>query len=208
MIEILDATAARAHHDPAAALAEHAWLGVAIDADAASGRFLAWATSTIIDEHTGTPVIPPALFTALHTRAGIDAEWPVGNAGLLHVYGYLLSTTQTPYGLKRARWIDGALARAYGLADDAFVPWARSSTLLERVTAAASTLLAHTVMRTCDTPGTESSMALGRAPDDGPWALAYALRGRLVTTFPVASPTTVLAEWDAAPARLRWNAVG
>ncbi len=78
-------------------------------------------------------------FEALHDRAGLDSAWPVGNAGLLHVYGYLLSTTPTPYGLKRDRWLGGELARACGLAPDAFVPWIGERTLLDRVTDVAET---------------------------------------------------------------------
>lgn len=204
MISTIDAVAARAVSHPAAALDEEAWLGAAIDDDREGERFTRWGWSTVIDENTGSPVIDRPLFDALHERAGIPAQWPVGNAGVLHVYGYLLSTAPTPYGLKRERYLDGALARAYGLDGDEFVPWARASTLLSRVTDAASDLLARTPARTVNSGGV---LALDRATDVGAWALAYAVDGLLVTTFPVASPDTVLAEWGAAPARLRWNAV-
>lgn len=207
MIAILDAAARRARDDPDAVLGAHHWLGGAIEADAATGRFDVWGASTVIDEHTGTPVIAPELFAALHARAAIDAQWPVGNAGLLHVYGYLLSTAPTPYGLKRARWLDGSLARAYGLAGDEFVPWARPSTLLERVTEATSGLLARVTTRSCTAGDLEATMALDRSTHDGAWALAYAIDGRLITTFPVMERATVLAEWDEKPERLRWNAV-
>ena len=44
--------------------------------------------------------------------AGLAAAFPVGNAGLLHVYGYWFSDEPTPYGFKRDRWVDGALAGA------------------------------------------------------------------------------------------------
>jgi hypothetical protein len=207
VLAALDAAARAAAHDPAAVLDAHAWLGAAIAADAAAGRFDGWGRSTVVDENVGAPVLERGLFDELHARAGVGAAWPVGNAGVLHVYGYLLSTTPTPYGLKRERWIDGALARAYGLAPDAFVPWASTSTLLERVSAAASRLLRHGAARRTDAPGAAASLALGRAVGDGPWALAYAVDGLLVTTFPVAAPDELLAAWDADPARLRWNAV-
>lgn len=207
MKQLTDA-AARAHIDPARVLGEYAWLGAAIDADAAAGRFIAWGPSTVIDENTGEAVLPPALFAALHARAGIQAVWPVGNAGLLHVYGYLLSSAPTPYGLKRARWLDGELARAYGLPGDAFVPWARPDSLLARVSEAASALLRRGAVRRADVEGTETAFAVGRVPDAGPSALVYAVNDLLVTTFPVASPDAVLSEWDAEPPRLRWNAVG
>lgn len=204
---VVDAAAHRALTDPASVLDDQPWLGTAIDDDASACRFDAWGRSSVIDENTGTAMLPPAVFSAIHARAGIPAHWPVGNAGVLHVYGYLLSLEPTPYGLKRSRWLDGALATAYGLASDAFVPWVGSRTILDRVGDAAGELLSSAVARSSDAAGVTTSMALGRIPDTGPWAVAYAVDGLLVTTFPVASADEVLAQWDAAPARLRWNAV-
>jgi len=205
--ERIDGAVADAQSDPVGALERHPWLGAAIDADAAAGRFARWGRSTVIDEHAGTAVVPEALFDALHARAGLDAAWPIGNAGLLHIYGYLLSTVPTPYGFKRERWLNGALARAYGLPADAFVPWASSRTTLERVTDAMTGLLARAEARTAVVGDSVASLGLARHADGGPFALAYALGGRLVTTFPVGSADEILAEWDAEPARPRWNAV-
>lgn len=209
----LDAAAQLAVGDPAAAFALLPWLGASISADAAAGRFDAWGLSTVIDENTGTAVVPASVFAALHDRAGITARFPVGNAGLLHVYGYLLSTTPTPYGLKRARWLDGHLAQAYGLTAEAFLPWAlpTGETLLARVTDAADGLLSRAPVRRQQLADAEAIIAIGRAAASGDAALAYALVGdgkrRLITTFPVASPTAVLDEVDATTPRLRWNAV-
>ena len=197
--------ARRAATEPATVLQECSWLGAAIDEDTAAGRFSSWGASTVIDEHTGGPVVPRVLFEALHAHAGIAATWPVGNAGLLHVYGYLLSSVPTPYGLKRDRWLDGALARAFGLPDDEFVPWARASSLLSRVTAAAQDLLARPV-RTADGPSGRMRLALGDRSDTDAVALVYGIDERLITTFPVASGAAVLEEWDADPGRRRWNA--
>ncbi|MFC7927837.1 amino acid deaminase [Microbacterium laevaniformans] len=213
----LDAAAALATGDPAAAFDILPWLGTSIDVDAAARRFDAWGLSTVIDENTGTSVVAASVFRALHERAGIDARFPIGNAGLLHVYGYLLSTTPTPYGLKRDRWLDGALARAYGLAADAFLPWAlpTGETLLARVAAAATALVERTPVRRQRVHDTEAVIAIGRAAASGPSALASALvyalvsggTRRLITTFPVSSPTAILDEVDAAAPRLHWNAV-
>lgn len=207
MIETLNIAAKKAQDNPHGVLDEHSWLGVAIDEDSAAGRFGLWGTSTVIDENTRTAVVSPVVFAALHARAEITAQWPVGNAGLLHVYGYLLSSVPTPHGLKRERWLNGALARAYGFADDEFVPWARSQTLLQRVSGAATQLLAHDAIRTWNGAGGESALSLRRASNNGPWALAYSVNHRLATTFSVESPNAVLVEWDADPARVRWNAV-
>ncbi|CAH0200304.1 amino acid deaminase [Plantibacter cousiniae (nom. nud.)] len=197
--------ARRAETEPSTVLEEHSWLGAAIDEDTAAGRFASWGASTVIDEHTGGPVIPRVLFEALHARTGLAATWPVGNAGLLHVYGYLLSSVATPYGLKRDRWLDGTLARGFGLPDDEFVPWARGSSLLSRVTAAAQDLLARPV-RTADGPSGRMCLALGDPTDTDAVALVYGIDERRITTFPVASGAAVLEEWDADPDRPRWNA--
>ncbi|WP_217133314.1 hypothetical protein [Leucobacter chinensis] len=110
--------------------------------DAAAGRLAAWGRSTVIDENTGVPSFDEPLFAELHAAAGIDADFPVGNAGLLHVYGYWFSHVMTPYGLKRERWQDGKLAAALGLPADAFHLHDRGATTpLERVMNATLPLL-------------------------------------------------------------------
>ncbi|CAN5205352.1 hypothetical protein BH11ACT4_BH11ACT4_01380 [soil metagenome] len=184
------------------------WFAGQIEADAAAGRFAEWASSTVIDENTAATVVPRRVFDELHGIAGLPGEWPVGNAGLLHVYGYLLSAVPTPYGLKHERWTGGGLAVALGLEPTAFVPWLDAAeTTLQRVTGAALPLLhspaapllwiddrttAGELVRTIVIPG----------------ALAYGVGGRLTTVFPV---DTGAAGWERAildgPPRLRYNAV-
>ncbi|WP_298742192.1 hypothetical protein [uncultured Microbacterium sp.] len=114
---------------------------------------------------------------------------------------YVIARTVAPLCLAA-----GALAEAYGLQADAFVPWAPSpsTTLLARVTDAASRAVDRDVVRTSDRCAT---LALTRATGAGPWALTYARAGRLITAFPVASAEAILGEWDADPDRPRWNAV-
>ncbi len=201
----IEELARRAEVEPGSVLDECSWLGPAIDEDAAARRFVAWGASTVVDEHTGTPVVTRGLFEALHERAGLRAAWPIGNAGLLHIYGYLLSTVPTPYGLKRERWLGGALAGAFELPEDAFVPWAQEATLLARVTAVALPALDRPV-RTAASLGGERRLAVVGAAGASS-AVVYGVAGRLITTFPVASVAGVLEEWDADPERLRWNAV-
>lgn len=205
--ELVDSTAAGAR----AAVEELPWLGAAIADDRRAGRFADWGRSTIIDENTGTPVIPRALFDELHRRAGVTGDWPIGNAGLLHCYGYLLSMAATPYGLKRERWIGSALAEACGLTANAFHPWRRGPSLLARATTAASALFAGpAVGATQSVDGREALLALSAA--SGPAALAYAVAPTpsatplLVTMFPVAEATVPATEFRSTP-RLRWNAV-
>ncbi|MEV8267244.1 amino acid deaminase [Microbacterium sp. NPDC076911] len=204
MIDALDAAAQQSERDAVATLDKYPWLGAAIDADATAGRFAEWGASTVVDENIGAAVISRTVFDALHDRAQLQAQWPVGNAGVLHVYGYLLSRAETPYGLKRARWMNGHLAIACGLPADAFVPWASPRTLLERVGEAAHSALSRAA---CIREAGGATLALERTSQSEEWALVYAVDGLLVTTFPVVSVEQILAEWDADPQRLRWNAV-
>lgn len=222
----LDVAAERSATDPASALASLPWLTTAIAADARAGLFARWGRSSVIDENTGTAVLPEPLFAELHLRAGVDGRFPVGNAGLLHVYGYLLSVEPTPYGLKRERWLEGSLARAYGLDPRAFLPWTSPAgdTLLARVTAAATALLTTHVVHEepldgASGRGLTGHVAIGGVTPSAPAALAYALGSgsgngngndsgrRLITTFPVVSPDAVLAAVRTDGPRLRWNAV-
>lgn len=187
----------------------HRWLGAAIVEDAAAGRFAQWARSSVIDENTGAPVVPRAVFEALHARAGLSAAWPVGNAGLLHAYGYLLSTAPTPYGLKRERWLGGDLARACGLPADAFVPWVGESTLLDRATAAITALFERAPLLRERVGEVTGVTALGEPGPGGAAPLGYALetaQRRFVTLFPVADPAAVRREITTGTPRLRWNA--
>lgn len=203
-LDALDAAAHLAATDPAAAISSLPWLSASLADDAAAGRFARWGRSSVIDENVGAAVLPRPLFDELHARAGLEAAWPVGNAGLLHVYGYLLSTAPTPYGLKRERWLTGDLERACGLAVAALLPWIGAETLLSRATSAASALLARPDALTEEAEGRTARIALGAPLPDGTAALAYAVDGLIVTMFPVADPAAVRAGLGAP--RLRWNA--
>lgn len=185
-----------------------------IRADAAARRFDDWAISTVIDENTGGPVIDPELFVALHAAAGLPATYPVGNAGVLHVYGYWFSTVVTPYGYKRDRWTDGQLARAFGLNPEAFLLTPATPTLLQRVTEVALPALRtpapESTVGEVTADGLETRVTLARAAGAPATALVYGVRNgpdwRLVTTFPVVgNPAALLAEYEREP-RLRWNA--
>ncbi|MFM9918471.1 amino acid deaminase [Lacisediminihabitans sp. H27-G8] len=198
-----------------------------IRADAANSAFDDWGLSTVIDENIAAPVIVRDEFERLHELAALEAEWPIGNAGLLHVYGYLLSTVQTPYGLKRERWLDGALAGALGLPRDAFLPTGTvtvtgtgtgtgTGTLLSRVTAAALPRVVE--------PPSDALLVLDQQSIDGGIAvrtvvvghpigaaLLYGVReaGRMraITAFPLAmaSESFCRSLEEKAP-RLRYNA--
>lgn len=201
----LDAASALALSDPSAAVDSLPWLAAALADDRDAGRFSTWGLSTVIDENVGSAVLARPLFDELHRRAGLTARWPVGNAGLLHVYGYLLSSTPTPYGLKRERWLSGELERACGLDDGALLPWSGSATLLSRATEVAASVLARTDALVEAIDGRSVRIAIDQRHPDGVAALAYAVDDRIVTLFPVADPAALRAGLGAP--RLRWNAV-
>lgn len=225
---VLRASAAIASgDDPAAVTAQStSWLAAQVAADAAAGRFALWAESTVIDEHSGTAVVERALFDLLHELAGIRAAWPVGNAGLLHVYGYLFSEEETPFGYKRERWTGGGVAAALDLPPKHFSPWTvavhESETLLQRVTDAALPWLGEVPGASCaeaaawvdewdDTVFARTRVVTAAT---GAAALVYGVRDgldtgipmRLVTIFPLAAAS---AEWlrslSSGPPRLRYN---
>jgi len=203
-VQTLDAAAHLAATDPVTAIDSLPWLAAALAEDRAVGRFADWGRSSVIDENVGAAVLARAVFEELHGRAGLEAEWPVGNAGVLHVYGYLLSTTPTPYGLKRERWLSGELDRACGLEVGALLPWAGTETLLSRATTAASALLPRPDAVTEEVQGRTARIALSTPTPGGTAALAYAVDERIVTMFPVADPAALRAGLGAP--RLRWNA--
>ncbi|RCS57690.1 hypothetical protein [Microbacterium sp. JB110] len=185
-------------------------LGVAlrcISRDAADGRLSAWGRSTVVDENVGAAVIERELFDLLHAEARIDAAFPVGNAGLVHVYGYFFSEVVTPYGYKRDRWTDGVLAARLGMAEDAFLLRdTAAETPLERVTAAALPLVTGPPD---DAEVIDQSVAgvPTRAVVTASGVLAYAVAGSLVTTFPVEDAAAFATGVRAESPRLRWNAV-
>ena len=183
-----------------------------IDQDRRDSRLEQWARSTVIDENIGEAVIDEPLFDQLHERAGIDAHFPVGNAGLIHVYGYLFSTVQTPYGLKSDRWTDGILARTLGLPER----WFRlgdsfEETPLQRVLAAALPLLTHRAADAIEwhVPGLGLQRAVVHQAPDGAGALVSGVDEgtgmRLLTVFPLADAAAFRADLGT-PTQGRWNA--
>ncbi|MFK4788585.1 amino acid deaminase [Microbacterium sp. ZW T5_56] len=207
----LDIATALASTDPERAIASVDWLEASIAADRDARAFTAWGQSTVIDENTRDPVIGAGLFGALHRYAGIEATWPVGNAGLIHCYGYLLSLAATPYGLKRERWLTSDLARAAGLPDDALTPWRPGPTLLSRA-AELMTVALHDAAPHLDVPVPIAdrivTSRIGILHSAGMSAVAYSVAGRLITAFPMtAPPERIRADLVAELPRLRWNAV-
>lgn len=203
-----------------------------VRADAHTDRLSHWGQSTVIDEHTKLASFSREIFDALHSAAGIQATFPVGNAGLIHVYGYWFSAVLTPFGYKFDRWRDGALARALHLPAHAFwieAPGNSGTTALERVLAALQPALeappqAATTADaelTCVSDQQHSRLVIVPSPDTStaqPSALIYGIsetspiarscpRFQLITAFPFSGDPHALAAEFVADPRPRWNAV-
>jgi len=215
-LRALDDAARAAADDPDRALRADGpvgWLAAQVDVDRERGTFGRWGRSTVVDELTGAPVVPERVLAWLQRRAGLPVEFPGADAGLAHVYGYLLSTAATPFGRKRDRWTGGALAAALGLGPRHLLPWHRPDdrTLLERVTDAVLPVLADPagalLVRDDAVPGTADALrtVVVRAQGVGGGALVYGWVGpggvRPVTAFPVdASPRWLRATGSLLPA--------
>lgn len=124
--------------------------------DAVDRRLLdRWWLSTVLDENTDRPMIDPETFRWIEQfdSSAPATGWPVSHAGLLHTYGYLMSTAWTPYGWKGDRYLDGTLAALLRVDLDDLTPWADQGTVLSNLTLALDHLIAsdqpdHVVVET------------------------------------------------------------
>lgn len=82
------------------------------------------------------PTIPKDLLAYLNTilNAPYSNDMQIGHAGLNHTYGYLFSTVQTPYGYKRARYVQGEIEKGFGLPQKTFGGVAAQGTLMANLT--------------------------------------------------------------------------
>ncbi len=87
-----------------------------------------WGQSRNIDENTSRTIVPEPVIQTLGSLAGVEMRHPIVHAGVTHTYGYLFSLIDTPYGLKRNRWVRGEVARALGLPDWILSPQPRTGT--------------------------------------------------------------------------------
>ncbi|ORI21145.1 hypothetical protein [Rhodococcus sp. 1168] len=204
---------------PALADLDSDWFGEQVVASRSDPAEMAkWASSTVIDDNVKAPVFDERVFSWLHRGVSDGLAFPIGHAGLMHVYGYLLSSVETPYGLKRKRWLTADLANAFGLESSFFFPPASSLPLMERVasvvlpiltepTADSRTVLAfddfidlRRRMRTvyvCDPVTNSTALLYGSVAGDDV---------RIVTAFP-SGPLTAQSARDRLlePARYRYN---
>lgn len=82
-----------------------------------------WAHSSPIDANAHGEILPEATRARLGmTTAYLSETRPFVHAGLMHSYGYLFSTLQTPYGLKGKRWVESRIDERLGLAAGTLAP--------------------------------------------------------------------------------------
>ena len=109
-----------------------------IERDAKSPELLAlWGLSNNFDVSAPTlNTIPTNLVNLLSKMLSVPylADFSAGHAGLNHTYGYLFSTLATPYGYKRARYVQGEIEAGFGLPPDFFSGHSEKGTLLSNFT--------------------------------------------------------------------------
>lgn len=94
-----------------------------------------WGLSVNEDEHAHGVIVDPIIIAAIAKGLGLPyAPGKPAHAGMAHSYGYLFSTLRTPYGFKRARWVDGEIDKGFGLAPGTLGPEPKEGTLLSNLT--------------------------------------------------------------------------
>ncbi len=108
-----------------------------LNAESQSTRLIPlWGTSINFDEGARGIIVAPELLDVLFAKFQTPPRRDrIVHAGIEHVYGYLFSNLQTPFGYKRARWVDGDLERGFGLPPGILSPMTLEGALFSNVTA-------------------------------------------------------------------------
>ena len=93
-----------------------------------------WGQSLNFDSGAKKQIVDDKIIGNLQALFNIKNDNKIVHAGIMHTYGYLFSTINTPYGYKRKRWIDPTLNAAFDLAGKSFSPEALEGGLLSNVT--------------------------------------------------------------------------
>ena len=73
-----------------------------------------WGRSLNHDENAHTQIVDSLVLRVIAELTGKRLSGRVMHAGLLHTYGYLLSTIETPYGKKRDRYLQPDISNGLG----------------------------------------------------------------------------------------------
>ncbi len=93
-----------------------------------------WGKSLNFDSGAKKQIVDNKIIENLQGLFNIKNDNKIVHAGIMHTYGYLFSTINTPYGYKRKRWIDPTLNEAFDLAGKSFSPESIDGGLLSNVT--------------------------------------------------------------------------
>lgn len=93
-----------------------------------------WGLSQNFDSGAKQIILNEKIIGDLQARFNIKNDNQVVHAGIMHTYGYLFSTLNTPYGFKRWRWTIPTFTEGMGLKDKSISPHPKAGTLLSNLT--------------------------------------------------------------------------
>ena len=114
-----------------------------LQADAQLGTFMdLWGQSINYDEYAKGEIVNPAILKSIYSLDQVDRPVTVDplirgsieRAGLEHTYGYLFSVLSTPFGYKRARWVQGEIEQGFQLPKQTLSPLTQDGSLFANVT--------------------------------------------------------------------------
>ncbi len=115
--------------------AQAPFLSEQIEEDADSSLLDYWGLSLNFDENVRATIVDPKILTAIGSLCKRQIRFGRAyHAGLMHTYGYLLSTLETPYGLKRDRWMKATIENGFKLPRHTLGAEPNAGTLLQNLT--------------------------------------------------------------------------
>ncbi len=93
-----------------------------------------WGESVNFDSGAKKIIVKDKILQDLESLFHLPSYDQKAHAGVIHTYGYLFSVIETPYGFKRARWIEPTLSRGFGFKEPNLSPFAKDGTLLTNIT--------------------------------------------------------------------------
>jgi hypothetical protein len=103
-----------------------------------------WGQSFNYDELAKAMIVEPHFLDLLFASLQIPPKQDrIVHAGAEHTYGYLFSLLQTPYGYKRARWVQSDIELGFGLPHGSLSPLPSRGTLLSNLTYFAGRVALH-----------------------------------------------------------------
>lgn len=80
---------------------------------AVPGLLELWGKSLNFDEYAKTQILESPILRLIGELSGVPLRGRIVHAGLMHTYGYLFSTINTPFGKKRDRWVEPDLDHGF-----------------------------------------------------------------------------------------------